>query len=136
LVFPVASFLRAFPLKPCTLFYPLPCVPHAPPTSFASTWPAWWYLWMSTNYEVFKSKPEPKLPVLSSGVGWSYTDELIVTLPVLYTSRSVLQITILCPNVVVEWLTPLLRVREVPGSNLGLETDYPWYLQTNAGIKS
>jgi hypothetical protein len=42
---------------------------------------------------------------------------------------------------VVEWLTPLLRVREVPGSNLGSETDYPdggspWYLQTNAGIKS
>jgi hypothetical protein len=26
-----------FPPKPCTLFSPLPCVPHAPPTSFALT---------------------------------------------------------------------------------------------------
>jgi hypothetical protein len=31
LVFPVVSFLRAFPPKPCTLFSPLPCVPHARP---------------------------------------------------------------------------------------------------------
>jgi hypothetical protein len=35
------------------------------------------------------------------------------------------------PNVVVEWLTLLLRSREVPGSNLGPEVDYlgwgfPW----------
>jgi hypothetical protein len=29
------------------------------------------------------------------------------------------------PNVVVEWLTPLLRIREVPGSNPGTETGYP-----------
>jgi hypothetical protein len=29
------------------------------------------------------------------------------------------------PNVVVEWLTLLLRIREVPGSNLDLETGYP-----------
>jgi hypothetical protein len=38
LVFQVISFLRAFPPKPCTLFSPLPCVPHAPPTSFSLTW--------------------------------------------------------------------------------------------------
>jgi hypothetical protein len=31
LVFPVGSFLRAFPPKPCTLFSPLLCVPHAHP---------------------------------------------------------------------------------------------------------
>jgi hypothetical protein len=29
------------------------------------------------------------------------------------------------PNVVVEWLTFLLRTREVPGVNIGLETGYP-----------
>jgi hypothetical protein len=29
------------------------------------------------------------------------------------------------PNVVVEWLTLLLRIREVPGTNLGSETGYP-----------
>jgi hypothetical protein len=29
------------------------------------------------------------------------------------------------PNVVVEWLTLLLRIREVQGSNLGPETVYP-----------
>jgi hypothetical protein len=29
------------------------------------------------------------------------------------------------PNVVVEWLTLLLRILEVPSSNLGAETDYP-----------
>jgi hypothetical protein len=29
------------------------------------------------------------------------------------------------PNVVVEWLAFLLRIREVPGSNLGPETGYP-----------
>jgi hypothetical protein len=29
------------------------------------------------------------------------------------------------PNVVVEWLTHLLRIREVPGSNFGPETGYP-----------
>jgi hypothetical protein len=29
------------------------------------------------------------------------------------------------PNVVVEWLTILLRIREVPGSNLGPGTGYP-----------
>jgi hypothetical protein len=38
LVFQVVSFLRAFPPKPCTHFSPLPCVPHALPTSFAVTW--------------------------------------------------------------------------------------------------
>jgi hypothetical protein len=34
LVFQVVFSLRAFPWKPCTCFSPLPCVPHAPPTSF------------------------------------------------------------------------------------------------------
>jgi hypothetical protein len=28
------------------------------------------------------------------------------------------------PNILVEWLTPLLRIREVPGLNLVPETDY------------
>jgi hypothetical protein len=28
-------------------------------------------------------------------------------------------------NVVIEWLAFLLRIREVPGSNLGPETGYP-----------
>jgi hypothetical protein len=43
-------------------------------------------------------------------------------------------------NVVVEWLTLLFRIREVPGWNLGPETDYPeafrrfpQSLQANAG---
>jgi hypothetical protein len=31
------------------------------------------------------------------------------------------------PNIVVEWLT-LLRIREVPGSSLSPETDYPSFL--------
>jgi hypothetical protein len=36
-------------------------------------------------------------------------------------------VTIVCgkPNVVVEWLILLLCIREVPESNLGLETGYP-----------
>jgi hypothetical protein len=29
------------------------------------------------------------------------------------------------PNVAVEWLVPLLRIREILGSNLGPETGYP-----------
>jgi hypothetical protein len=29
------------------------------------------------------------------------------------------------PNVVIEWLTLLLRIREVPISNVGPETGYP-----------
>jgi hypothetical protein len=29
------------------------------------------------------------------------------------------------PNVAVEWLKPLLHIREVPGSNLDPETGYP-----------
>jgi hypothetical protein len=29
------------------------------------------------------------------------------------------------PNVVVEWLTLLLRIREISGSNLGPKTGYP-----------
>jgi hypothetical protein len=29
------------------------------------------------------------------------------------------------PNIVVEWLTFLFRIWEVPGSNLGLESGYP-----------
>jgi hypothetical protein len=29
------------------------------------------------------------------------------------------------PNIVVEWLTLLLHIREVPGSNLDLETGHP-----------
>jgi hypothetical protein len=32
----VVSFLLAFPAKPCTIFYPLPCMPHFPP-SFSLT---------------------------------------------------------------------------------------------------
>jgi hypothetical protein len=46
------------------------------------------------------------------------------------------------PNVVAEWLIPLLRAREVPGLNLGPETGSPelslsWFFsvpQMNAGI--
>jgi hypothetical protein len=41
----------------------------------------------------------------------------------------------------VDWLTLLLRIRQVPGSNLGLETDFtefllgcPQSLQENSGI--
>jgi hypothetical protein len=33
-------FLRAFPPEPCTRFSPLPCVPHASPTSFSLIWSA------------------------------------------------------------------------------------------------
>jgi hypothetical protein len=29
------------------------------------------------------------------------------------------------PNVVVEWFTLLLHIRDIPGSNLGPETGYP-----------
>jgi hypothetical protein len=29
------------------------------------------------------------------------------------------------PKVILEWLALLLRIREVPGSNLGLKTGYP-----------
>jgi hypothetical protein len=32
------------------------------------------------------------------------------------------------PNVVIEWLTLLLRIWEVPSSNLGSETGYPEFL--------
>jgi hypothetical protein len=33
------------------------------------------------------------------------------------------------PNVVVEWLAFLLRIREIPGSNLGPETGCPdWFV--------
>jgi hypothetical protein len=46
------------------------------------------------------------------------------------------------PNVVVEWLTLLLHICEVPGSNLGQDTgypteifhDFPQSLQANSGI--
>jgi hypothetical protein len=34
----VVSFLRIFRLKPCTIFSPLSCLSHAPPTSFSLTW--------------------------------------------------------------------------------------------------
>jgi hypothetical protein len=34
---------------------------------------------------------------------------------------------IILPNIVVEWLTFLLRIREVSGSNLGPQTGYPNY---------
>jgi hypothetical protein len=42
------------------------------------------------------------------------------------------------PNVVVEWLTLLLRIREVPGSNFGPLTGYPglyfsWFLSAPLG---
>jgi hypothetical protein len=33
--------------------------------------------------------------------------------------------TFMITNVLVEWLTLLLTIREVPGSNLGRETGYP-----------
>jgi hypothetical protein len=36
-VFRVVSFLQAFPPKPCTLFSPLSCIPHALPTSFSTS---------------------------------------------------------------------------------------------------
>jgi hypothetical protein len=50
-VFRMISFLRDYPPKPCTLFCPLPFMPHAPPISLFTTWSAWWYLEMSINYE-------------------------------------------------------------------------------------
>jgi hypothetical protein len=34
-------------------------------------------------------------------------------------------LTLISPNVVVEWLTLLIHIREVPGSNIGPETVYP-----------
>jgi hypothetical protein len=37
------------------------------------------------------------------------------------------------PNFAVEWLTFLLRIREVPGSNLGPETGYPWFFTVPPG---
>jgi hypothetical protein len=41
------------------------------------------------------------------------------------------------PNVVVQWLTILLRIRKVPGSYLGLETGYPdrfpWFSSVHPG---
>jgi hypothetical protein len=42
------------------------------------------------------------------------------------------------PNVVVEWVTPLLRIRNIPGSNLGPETGYldcgiSWFLSVPPG---
>jgi hypothetical protein len=43
----VAFFLQDFPPKPCTCFSHLPCVPHALPTSFSSTWlpnNIWWWV--------------------------------------------------------------------------------------------
>jgi hypothetical protein len=32
---------------------------------------------------------------------------------------------LISPNIVMEWLTFMFHIREVQGSNLGLETDYP-----------
>jgi hypothetical protein len=40
LIFGRWFFLGAFPPKPCTSFIPLPCVPHALPTSFSLIWSA------------------------------------------------------------------------------------------------
>jgi hypothetical protein len=37
----------------------------------------------------------------------------------------IFMILTITPNVMVEWLTFLLRIREVLGSNLGPETGYP-----------
>jgi hypothetical protein len=34
-IYALVFFLRAFPPKPCTLFYPILCMPHALPTSFS-----------------------------------------------------------------------------------------------------
>jgi hypothetical protein len=50
-VFRVVSFLRAFIPKPCTIFSPLPYVPHALPTSFSSTSEG-----NKMHYEDFKNK--------------------------------------------------------------------------------
>jgi hypothetical protein len=36
------------------------------------------------------------------------------------------------PNFGAEWLAILLRIREVPGSDLGPENLFPQYLETNA----
>jgi hypothetical protein len=36
-----------------------------------------------------------------------------------------IQYITLAPNVLVKWLTFLLRIQEVPASNLGPETGYP-----------
>jgi hypothetical protein len=46
--------------------------------------------------------------------------------------------TLSTPNVQVEWLELLIRIREVPGSNLGSDAfrDFPQLLQENAGIVS
>jgi hypothetical protein len=43
------------------------------------------------------------------------------------------------PNIAVEWLTHLFRIREVPGSNLGPDTGYPdwgfsWFSSVLPGI--
>jgi hypothetical protein len=46
------------------------------------------------------------------------------------------------PNVVVEWLLLLLRIPEVPGSNIGFKTTYPEWkfhgfpqsIQANTGV--
>jgi hypothetical protein len=44
-------FASGFPTKILYIFWPVPCVPHAPPSSFSLIWSAWLYLRMSTNYE-------------------------------------------------------------------------------------
>jgi hypothetical protein len=51
LVFQLVSFLRAFLPKLCTIFSPLPCVPHAPPVLFSLIWSAWRYFELCTKYE-------------------------------------------------------------------------------------
>jgi hypothetical protein len=44
----------------------------------------------------------------------------------LYAAELMMRITLkVIHTVVVEWLALLLRIRKVPGSNLGLETGYP-----------
>jgi hypothetical protein len=41
------------------------------------------------------------------------------------TTMMMIVVKVAVPNVVVEWLTLLLRIREVPGSNICPKTDCP-----------
>jgi hypothetical protein len=53
----------------------------------------------------------------------------------------VVTVTNTLPNVVAEWLTPLLRILEVPGSNLGpqigyLDWGFPWFWRNILSLSS
>jgi hypothetical protein len=41
----------------------------------------------------------------------------------------VVKVVVVVPNVVVEWLTLLLHIREVPGSNICPKTDCPEFFR-------